>query len=63
MPYTYRSHWSPEDREHVATVDEFPGLSWIAGTPAAALAGIHGIVAEVLVDMASTGETPPAPAA
>ncbi len=26
--YTYRVSWSAEDGEHVATVAEFPSLSW-----------------------------------
>ena len=28
--YTYRVAWSVEDGEHVATVAEFPSLSWLA---------------------------------
>src|ERR1039457_5270707 len=32
--YTYRVAWSVEDGEHVATVAEFPSLSWLAPTPA-----------------------------
>jgi len=31
--YTYRVTWSAEDGEHVATVAEFPSLSWLAPTP------------------------------
>ena len=31
--YTYRVTWSVEDGEHVATVAEFPSLSWLAPTP------------------------------
>jgi len=30
--YTYRVAWSVEDGEHVATVAEFPSLSWLAPT-------------------------------
>ena len=31
--YTYRVAWSVEDGEDVATVAEFPSLSWLAPTP------------------------------
>jgi predicted HicB family RNase H-like nuclease len=27
--YTYRVAWSVEDGEHIATVAEFPSLSWL----------------------------------
>ena len=36
--YTYRVAWSVEDGEHVATVAEFPSLSWLAHTESEALA-------------------------
>jgi hypothetical protein len=39
--YTYRVAWSVEDGEHVATVAEFPSLSWLAATPVEALAGLY----------------------
>ena len=39
--YTYRVTWSPEDDEFVATVVEFPSLSWLAGTQAEALEGLQ----------------------
>src|SRR6266481_5844564 len=38
--YTYRVAWSVEDGEHVATVAEFPSLSWLAPTPAVGAAEI-----------------------
>lgn len=57
--YTYRVRWSPEDGEHVGTVAEFPGLSWLDADPAEAFSGIRSVVAEVLADMAESGETPP----
>jgi hypothetical protein len=42
--YTYRVAWSVEDGEHVATVAEFPSLSWLAPTPVEALAGLADVV-------------------
>lgn len=61
--YTYRVTWSEEDAEHVGLCAEFPSLSWLAATPEAALKGIRKLVAEVVADMASTGEQIPAPLA
>lgn len=61
--YTYRVSWSPEDQEHVALCVEFPSLSWLAGTPQDALAGIRDMVGEVLIDMEAAGESPPEPLA
>ncbi len=59
--YTYRVTWSAEDAEHVATVAEFPSLSWLAATPAEALAGLAGIVRDILTDLTATGEPIPEP--
>jgi predicted HicB family RNase H-like nuclease len=59
--FTYRVQWSPEDQGFVGTVAEFPSLSWISEDPRAAFDGIRDAVAEVLADMAETGETPPTP--
>jgi predicted HicB family RNase H-like nuclease len=59
--YTYRVTWSAEDAEHVATVIEFPSLSWLAATPAEALAGLADIVRDVLADLAATSEPIPEP--
>lgn len=59
--YTYRVTWSDEDGEHVGLCAEFPSLSWLAPTPARALAGIRRVVRDSLSDMRSTGETPPEP--
>lgn len=61
--YTYRVTWSEEDAEHVGLCTEFPSLSWLAATPEAALKGIRKLVAEVVADMASTGEQIPEPLA
>ncbi len=59
--YTYRITWSEEDREFVGLCTEFPGLSWLADTPEAALAGVRRLVADVLSDMKKNREEIPAP--
>ena len=59
--YTYRVVWSVEDGEHVATVAEFPSLSWLAPTPVEALAGLAEVVRDVLTDLAVAGEPIPEP--
>ncbi len=57
--YAYRVRWSREDEQYVATVAEMPSLSWLADTPSEAFEGIRTVVADVLEDMAVSGETPP----
>src|ERR1700728_4317285 len=59
--YTYRITWSAEDGEHVATVAEFPSLSWLAPTPGEPVAGRAGVVREALADLAASGEPIPEP--
>jgi predicted HicB family RNase H-like nuclease len=59
--YTYRLAWSDKNKEFIATVVEFPSLSWIAGTREGALDGLTAVVADVLEDMAAEGEEIPAP--
>jgi predicted RNase H-like HicB family nuclease len=59
--YTYRVTWSAEDGEHVATVAEFPSLSWLAATAVEALAGLAAVVQDVLADMAASGGPIPEP--
>ena len=61
--YTYRVTWSEDDNEYVGLCAEFPSLSWLAGTPEAALRGIRRLVAEVVKDMEADGETVPEPIA
>ena len=61
--YTYRVSWSPEDGEFVATVIEFRSLSWLAPDPAAALIGLRALVADVVDDLMTSGETVPEPLA
>ena len=57
--YTYRVTWYAGDNEYVGLCYEFPLLSWLEPTAAAAFAGIRRLVAEVLADMQAAGETPP----
>jgi len=59
--YTYRITWSPDDQEYVGLCVEFLSLSWLAESPEASLDGIRKIVAEVVQDMISKGESPPLP--
>jgi predicted HicB family RNase H-like nuclease len=59
--YTYRIHWSAEDQEFVATVAEFPSLSWVASSPAEALNGVIDVAKEVVTDMQTSGENIPIP--
>jgi predicted HicB family RNase H-like nuclease len=61
--YTYRVTWSEDDNEYVGLCAEFPSLSWLASTPEAALKGIRKLIADVVEDMATTGETIPEPIA
>jgi len=61
--YTYRVTWSPEDGEYVGLCAEFPGLSWLAAAPEAALNGIRKAVAEVVKDLKTDRETVPEPLA
>jgi len=59
--YTYRVTWSDEDSEYVGLCAEFPGLSWLAKTPGAALRGIRRTVSDVVADMNKNGESVPEP--
>lgn len=59
--YTYRVTWSEEDAEYIGLCAEFPSLSWLADSHETALRGISEVVAQVLEDMASSGEEPPEP--
>lgn len=61
--YTYRVTWSAEDGEHAGLCVEFPSISWLAGTPEAALAGIRKLVRDVVRDMEAAGEPIPTPMA
>lgn len=59
--YRYSVEWSATDREFVATVSEFPSLSWLAGSQVEALQGLETVVASVIGDMAESGEVIPEP--
>ena len=61
--YTYRVTWSEEDQEYVGLCAEFPSLSFLDESMAAALNGIVGLVGDVVDDMTANGETPPEPIA
>ena len=61
--YTYRVTWSEEDSEYVGLCAEFPSLSWLASSPESALRGIRRVVANVVADMKSRGESIPEPVA
>lgn len=61
--YTYRVTWSEDDQEYVGLCAEFPGLSWLAASPEAALRGIRRVVADSVEDMQECGELVPEPLA
>ena len=61
--YTYRVSWTEEDAEFVGTCIEFPSLSHLAPTRAAALTGIEALVRDVLADLRQSGEPVPQPIA
>ncbi len=61
--YTYRVTWSEEDGEYVGLCAEFASLSWLDQSPEDALKGIRKVVAEVVKDLAETGEKIPEPLA
>src|SRR5690606_19745862 len=61
--YTYRVTWSDEDQEYVGLCAEFPGLSWLAVSPEAALRGVRRVVADVVEEMNESGELVPEPLA
>jgi predicted HicB family RNase H-like nuclease len=59
--YTYRVHWSSEDEEFVATIAEFPSLSWLSDTPTGAMEGMVRLAHDVVDEMLANAETPPEP--
>ncbi|OFP34849.1 type II toxin-antitoxin system HicB family antitoxin [Corynebacterium sp. HMSC071B10] len=59
--YTFQVSWSETDQEYVATVAEFPSLSWLDPDRSKAEAGLFDLVAEVVADMQSAGEPIPEP--
>ncbi|WP_411704561.1 type II toxin-antitoxin system HicB family antitoxin [Edaphovirga cremea] len=61
--YTYRITWSVEDQEFVGLCAEFPALSWLDASAAAALEGVITLVSSVVREMLAVGEIPPIPIA
>ncbi len=61
--YTYRVTWSQEDGKYLGLCVELPSLSWLAGEPGEALAGIRKVAAEAVADMQANGEPVPEPLA
>ena len=59
--YTYRVTWSEEDEEFVGLCVEFPGLSWLASSSAAALKGIRSVIKDCIEDISANGEKVPEP--
>jgi len=59
--YRYAVQWSPEDGEFVATVAEFPSLSWLASDQVEAIRGLEDLVQQVINDMVASGEFVPEP--
>lgn len=59
--YTYRVTWSEEDNEYVGLCAEFPSLSWLEGTPEAALKGIRSLAQKAVADMRRSKELVPDP--
>lgn len=59
--YTYRVWWSSEDSQYVATIAEFPSLSWLSDTQESALQGAVSLVTDILQDMDDNGEEAPEP--
>jgi predicted HicB family RNase H-like nuclease len=59
--YRYSVTWPPEDQEYVATVSEFPSLSWLDENKEEALRGLEKLLREVVEDMHAKGEEVPLP--
>jgi len=59
--YSYRVIWSDKDNEYLGLCAEFPSLSWLAGTPEAALKGIRRVVAVGIKIMEADGDSIPEP--
>ena len=59
--YKYDVVFSRQDQEFVATVAEFPSLSWLDEDQVNALLGLRKLVDEVMQDMQANGEDVPRP--
>ncbi|MDK8486885.1 antitoxin HicB [Corynebacterium pseudodiphtheriticum] len=58
---TYQVLWLEEDQEYVATVAEFPSLSWLDADRQQAEQRLLDLVAEVVEDIEASGEVVPTP--
>lgn len=61
--YAYRVVWSAIDGEFLATVAEFPSLSWLDPDQTEALRGIVKLVEDVVADLEANAELVPGPIA
>ena len=61
--YRYAVSWSPDDEEYVATVAEFPSLSWLEPDQIEAIRGLERLVASLIEDLQSSEEPVPSPLA
>ncbi|KAA0978626.1 toxin-antitoxin system HicB family antitoxin [Paeniglutamicibacter gangotriensis] len=61
--YRYSVQWSPADEEFVATVAEFPSLSWLDADQLRAIQGVEQLVSDIIVDLVESGEEVPPPLA
>ena len=59
--FTYQVLWSEADHEYVATVAEFPLLSWLDADRQQAEQSLLDLVAEVVEDIEDSGEVVPTP--
>ncbi|WP_018296647.1 type II toxin-antitoxin system HicB family antitoxin [Corynebacterium lubricantis] len=59
--YTYEVRWSENDQEFIATILEFPSLSWLAEDKQDAISGAQSLVEEVVRDMIANNEKVPSP--
>jgi predicted HicB family RNase H-like nuclease len=59
--YRYSVQWSPEDQEFVATVLEFPSLSWLDEDQFEAFRGVERLVSDVIKELKQSGEPVPQP--
>lgn len=53
--FTYQVLWSEENQEYVATVAEFPLLSWLDADRQQAEQGLLDLVVEVVEDIEASG--------
>lgn len=59
--YSYQVKWSEEDGSYIATVDEFPSLSWASTQPHDALYGLAQALVKVIADLEDKKEPVPTP--